>query len=124
MSTLTIEIPDDLAAQLDPLAVPLLLRELVIQKSEKMISGNESSQDTAPIYREITQFLASGPTREQILAFKIRQAAQERLEMLLETNREASLSPQEQAELETYLQLSEWVSILKASARSGKELMR
>lgn len=123
MSTLTIEIPDDLAAQLDPLAVPLLLRELVIQKSEKMISGTESTQDTAPIYREITQFLASGPTCEQILAFKIRQAAQERLEMLLETNREASLSFQEQAELETYLQLSEWVSILKARARSGKEIM-
>lgn len=124
MSTLTIEIPDDLAAQLDPSAVPLLLRELVIQKSEKMISSTESSQDTAPIYREITQFLASGPTREQLLAFKIRQTAQERLEMLLETNREASLSPQEQAELETYLQLSEWFSILKARARSGKELMR
>lgn len=123
MSTLTIEIPDDLAAQLDPLAVPLLLRELVMQKSEKMISGNESNQDTAPIYREITQFLASGPTREQILAFKIKPVAQERLEMLLETNREASLSPQEQAELETYLQLSEWVSILKARARSGKEIM-
>lgn len=123
MSTLTIEIPDDLAAQLDPSAVPLLLRELVRQKSEKMISGHESSQDTAPIYREITQFLVSGPTREQILAFKIRQAAQERLEMLLETNREATLSPQEQAELETYLQLSEWFSILKAHARSGKEIM-
>jgi len=57
------------------------------------------------------------------MAFKVSAAAQERLENLLDKNREEALSPGEKAELDTYLQLSEWMTILKARARNGQPLL-
>jgi hypothetical protein len=80
---------------------------------------NGDPGQSSPIYREITEFLSNSPATE-IIAFKISPPAQERLEELLYKNREEVLNPEERAELDTYLQLSEWISILKARARSGK----
>jgi hypothetical protein len=123
MSTITIEVPDDLAAQLDPKTLSVMLREMVARKTAGLESIDQDTQQSSPIYREITEFLSNSPAIEQIIAFKISPTAQERLEYLLQNNREEVLNPQEQAELDTYLQLSEWISILKARARSGKPLL-
>jgi len=123
MTTITIEVPDDLAAQFDPPTLSMMLREMVAKKTAKMQSGDEDFQQPSPIYREITEFLAGSPAIEQIITFKISAPAQDRLEDLLHKNREEILSPEERAELDTYLQLSEWVSILKARARSGEPLL-
>jgi hypothetical protein len=123
MTTITIEVPDDLAAQLDPNTLSALLREMVASKTARLNSDNENSRQSSPIYREITEFLSNSPATEQIVEFKISQPAQERLEELLYKNREEVLNPEERAELDTYVQLSEWISILKARARSGKPLL-
>jgi len=123
MTTITIEVPDDLAAQLDPNTLSMMLREMVAKKTAKMQSGDEDFRQPSPIYREITEFLAGSPAIEQIITFKISAPAQDRLDDLLHKNREEILSPEERAELDTYLQLSEWVSILKARARSGEPLL-
>ena len=123
MTTITIEVPDDLAAQLDPSTLSALLREMVASKTAGLDPDNEYSRQSSPIYREITEFLSNSPATEQIIAFKISPPAQERLEELLYKNREEVLNPEERAELDTYLQLSEWISILKARARSGKPLL-
>jgi hypothetical protein len=123
MSTITIEVPDDLAAQLDPKTLSVMLREMVARKTAGLESIDQDTQQSSPIYREITEFLSNSPAIEQIIVFKISPTAQERLEYLLQNNREEVLNPQEQAELDTYLQLSEWISILKARARSGKPLL-
>ena len=57
------------------------------------------------------------------MVFKISAVAQERLENLLDKNREGTLSPGERVELDTYLQLSERMTILKARARNGQPLL-
>jgi hypothetical protein len=123
MTTITIEIPDDLAAKIDLGTLPILLRELVGHKAVQVQAIDESASLPRPLYREITDFLAENPATQQIMAFKISTAAQERLENLLDKNREAALSPGERAELDTYLQLSEWMTILKARARNGQLLL-
>jgi len=123
MTTITIEIPDDLAAKIDLGTLPILLRELVGHKAVQVQAIDESASPPRPLYREITDFLAENPTTQQITAFKISTAAQERLENLLDKNREEALSPGERAELDTYLQLSEWMTILKARARNGQLLL-
>jgi hypothetical protein len=123
MTTITIEIPDDLAAKIDLVTLPILLRELIEHKVVPLQAGEESNPLSRPLYREITDFFAENPTPQQIMAFKVSAAAQERLENLLDKNREEALSPGERAELDTYLQLSEWMTILKARARSGQPLL-
>ena len=45
-----------------------------------------------PIHQEMTDFLATSPTLEQMIDFKISDAAQERLEDLLDKNREGELT--------------------------------
>jgi hypothetical protein len=122
MTTITIEIPDDLATKIDLGTLPILLRELVGHKAVQLQAIAESNPLPRPLYREITDFLAGNPTTQQIMAFKV-SAAQERLENLLDKNREEALSPGERAELDTYLQLSEWMTILKARARNGQPLL-
>jgi hypothetical protein len=91
MSTITIELPDDLAAQIDPATLPMLLHKLVAHKATKLQALEQSATQPPPLYHEITDFLATSPTTEQIIAFKISAATQARLEDLLDTHREASL---------------------------------
>jgi hypothetical protein len=123
MTTITIEIPDDLVTKIDLVTLPILLRELVEHKAVPLQAIEESAPLPRPLYREITDFLAGNPTTQQIMAFKVSAAAQERLENLLDKNREEALSPGERAELDTYLQLSAWMTILKARARNGQPLL-
>jgi hypothetical protein len=120
MTTITIEVPDDLAAKIDPATLPMLLRELVAQKIVKLKAIEESAKQPPPIYREITDFLATSPTADQIIAFKLSAAAQERLEDLLYKNREEALSPEEKAELDAYCELNHLMIKLKARALSQR----
>ena len=62
-------------------------------------------------------FLASGPTPQQIIDFKVPAAAQERLEELLERNREEGLTEAESAELDVYELVHHSMIRLKAQAR-------
>ena len=70
-----------------------------------------------PIHQEMTDFLATSPTLEQMIDFKISDAAQERLEDLLDKNREGELTEEEKAELDRYFQYRHVMILLKASAR-------
>jgi len=45
-----------------------------------------------PIYQEIIDLLTSDPASDQLLAFKISDSAQERLEELLRKNREEEMN--------------------------------
>ncbi len=76
-----------------------------------------------PLYQEIIGFLTSSPTPEQLVAFKISEATQERLEDMLYKHREEALTPDERAELETYRQLNRLIIRLKARALSGQPLL-
>lgn len=124
MTTITLEVPDDFAAQLrlDPALLPALLREVVSAKSAPAAPPT-SEASASPVYQEIIDFLAASPTPAALLIFKISPAAQERLEDLLYKHSEAALTPDEHAELETYRQLNHLVIRLQARVLHGQPLL-
>ena len=125
MTSNTLNITDDLAAQcsIDPAALPALIRETVAAKTTKAVTQTNGNSNVTPLYQEVIEFLSSGPTTAQVLAFKISPEAQDRLEELLHRNREAELTETERDELNTYLHFSEYLTRLKARARRGQPLI-
>ena len=119
MTTITIEVPDEMAQQfrIDPAALPALLREAMAAKRAKLAQATLPS--APPIYREVLDFLATAPNSHQLTGFKISALAQERLEDLLYKNREEELTAAEKTELELYLHLSHLITRLKAHAHSA-----
>jgi len=120
MTTITVEVPDDLAARIDTVRdrLPDLLSEAL------MLSGSDNGSASAsslryPVFEEMIDFLVSGPTRDQIIDYKISAPAQERLAELLDKNREEGLSEVENAELDIYEQVDYVMSSLKARAHQA-----
>jgi len=116
MTTITLEVPDEVAAQLqaDPARLPALIREAV---AEKLALSANGATTFAPVYREFIDFLASSPTLEQMVDFKVSDATQERAEDLLDKDRENELTPEEKAKLDRYFQYRHIMILLKAGAR-------
>lgn len=119
MTTITLEVPDALATRLAPLhdQLPQLLStvlELFLSEQPPEVSLLEH---TCPAFNEMLDFLASGPTPAQIVAFKVSPAAQERLEALLDKQREEGLTGVEAAELEASAHVNHLLLLLKARAR-------
>lgn len=123
MATFTLELPDELAGNIQTDTLSALWREFISAKLAKVSTVAKGKKAPAPIYHEPLDFLASQPTREQVIAYRISPVAQERLSDLLYRNREESLTPAERAELDTYLHLSDWLTLLKARARTGQPLL-
>jgi hypothetical protein len=70
-----------------------------------------------PVYLEVVDFIAAGPTPERIAAYHPSDAAQERVWELIERKKTGKLLPQEEFELENYLQLEHFMRLIKARAR-------
>jgi len=120
MATITLEVTDELAARLAPLRdkLPdLISQALELRSTEKAVREVEQ-QISHPVFIETLDFLASGPTPGQIIAFKASPAVQERLEELLDKNREEGLTEEEAAELDVYEQVNDLMILLKAHART------
>lgn len=119
MTTITLEIPDELANQLAPLQerLPELLALAVDLSANKPAPTPAHTGVMQPVFKEVIDFLIRQPTAEQITAFKISPAAQARLETLLDKNREDELTDDELAELDTYEQINHLLILLKAHAR-------
>lgn len=66
---------------------------------------------------EITDFLATSPDAQAILNFKPSAALAERSLELLRRNREATLSENERTELNAFITMDHFMTILKAKAR-------
>ncbi len=126
MTTITLEVPDEFVAQwrIDPTLLPALLQEAIHAKNVKGAFLSTSTASGPPLYQEIMDFLTSSPTPEQLVAFAISETTQERLEDMLYKHREAALTPDEHAELETYRQLNHLMIRLKARALCGQPLLR
>ncbi len=122
-TTISLEVPDELAGQykITPEVVPALIKEALSAKIAKTSVANDTDS-ARPVYSEVIDFLSSNPTTEQIVAFKISEAAQDRLEELLYKNHEEELTAEEQAELDTYGHLNHLMIRLKARALGGKNL--
>lgn len=67
-------------------------------------------------YDELINYLAEKATPDEILAFRVSDAAQERAELLLERDSAGTLTADESLELSQMLHFDRLVSVLKASA--------
>ena len=123
MTTITLEVSDDLAAQISP--VRDRLPNLISQALELLPVGQEKSilpQSTSfPVFDEMIDFLASGPTSRQIIEHKVSATLQKRLETLLEKNREEGLTMAEAAEMNAFRQVNHVMIRLKARARRASQ---
>ena len=71
----------------------------------------------AKSYEEIIDFIAAGTTPEAVVAFRPSDCVQRRVAKLVERSKEASISAEDQSELEDYLQLEHIMIMAKARAR-------
>lgn len=69
------------------------------------------------IFDEITDFLASTPTPEEIIAFRPSEANDLRLHYLLDQNSQRSLTSEEREELDEFLRMSHLLKMIQIKAR-------
>jgi hypothetical protein len=67
-----------------------------------------------PIYDELLTMLADGFDPQKLATFRLPESAQQRLELLLERNRNGDLSDSDRAELDSYEKLEHVFRMLKA----------
>ena len=72
---------------------------------------------TTRAFDEVIDFITSCPPPEMIVAFKPSKSMQERLNELLEKNRENGLSVSEKNEMEQFLLIEHLMRIAKAKAK-------
>jgi predicted amidohydrolase len=108
MVEMTLTVPDQLAARLQPMTdwLPTVL--------ELSLQGFKTP--AAQTLSEIITFLSAGPTARQVAAFMVSERAQERLKRLLALNQAGLLSQAEQDELDELEQLEHIMVLLKAQA--------
>jgi hypothetical protein len=104
---LTVEIPDQLAKQLEPerdRIAEILARGL--RRSWSLGSG---------LRREVIAFLAGQPTEDELIAFRPSAQTAERAQELLRRNQAGALTPAEEAELDEMCEVDRFVSLIKAA---------
>jgi hypothetical protein len=105
MAQITIEVSEELAQKLAPMRDRL---------SEVLARGlDEPALPLNEVYRYVLEFLASNPSPEALLSFRMTSAMQERVSDLLEKNRSGQLTPAESTELDEYVRIDNLVSLLK-----------
>jgi len=102
---LTIEIPDQLARQLEPERARVA--EIIARGLRRSWSVNSN------LRREVVAFLARQPTADEIVAFRPSVAATARAQELLRRNQESALTAEEEAELDEMCDVDRFVSLVK-----------
>ena len=110
MTTITLDVPDELADQLAPVRDRL---------PELLALSLHQPAIPAHAYRYILNFLASNPTPEQIATFSPTPEMQDRLQTLLDRSRSGELSEAEQAELDEFEHIEHLVVLIKAGNLSS-----
>ncbi len=121
MVELTIQVSDELAHKLEPLRsrLPELLSQLLDLANPAVtpLAIDTANLEEIPlVYIEVLDFLVTRPTPQEIVAFKVSPQAQDRLWLLLDKNREETLTASESAELDVYEQLDHLMVLMKARA--------
>ena len=109
MVQLTIEVPEELAFRLQP------LQNRLVEIIELGLREITPAQYT--LHSEIIEFLASGPTPQDIVAFQPSEEVTARVTKLLEKNKDGTLTTAEEAELDQYETLDYLMTLVKAKAR-------
>jgi hypothetical protein len=103
---LTIEIPDQLARELEP------ERERVAEVIARGLRRSWSRRSS--LRQEVISFLARRPAASEIIEFRPSEPAAARAEELLQRNQAGALTPAEEAELEEICDVDRFVSLIKA----------
>lgn len=103
---LTIEIPDELAKQLE--SEREHVAEIIARGLRRTWSG------TSGLRREVVSFLARRPAVEELINFRPSEQATARAQELLRRNQEGGLTPEEEAELDEMCELDRFISLIKA----------
>ena len=117
MTTITLEVSDQVASDLESIGseLPLLLNIT----RQLFRPADETGAHTTPVYnayKQLFDFLALDPSPERVQAFVVSPAAQARVEELLDKHGEDELTKEEEAELRVYAQINELVNAKKAEA--------
>jgi hypothetical protein len=75
-----------------------------------------TSLNTAKVYDEIIDFIASGTTPESVVNFQLSDATKERLEYLVYQHKMGEITPEEKKELNHFLTLEHIMTLAKAKA--------
>ena len=105
----TINLPDQVARRLE--GQKERLAEIIERGLEQQGDGS------SPHWREVIEFLATGPRPDQIVGFRPSTTNGERSQYLLVKNREGQLTELEEAELDDIGQINNFMMLLKAEAR-------
>jgi hypothetical protein len=79
-----------------------------------------STQSTISALEEIADFLASGPSPEEMMQFRPSSGTQARAEELLDKLKGGCLSAEERAELAQFEQAERLMRLVKARIQAGK----
>ena len=71
----------------------------------------------SPVYLEIVDFIAAGTTPEAVMDFHPSREAQQRLAVLIDREKAGTVSPEEKAELDHFMDLEHILRMAKARAR-------
>jgi hypothetical protein len=72
------------------------------------------------VYDDLLDVLSDGVDKERLLRFRLSEAKQAQLDLLLQKNREGSLTKEESAELDDFERFEHMVRMLKARALSTR----
>ncbi|AFY39945.1 hypothetical protein Lepto7376_3780 [[Leptolyngbya] sp. PCC 7376] len=106
MAQVLLDLPDDLAEQVQALAQSDRLGEV-------LSIGLNQPVMPAHIYSYILGFLISNPSPEAIAEFRPTPDMQKRLQTLLERNQAGTLTSQEESELQEYERIEHLIVMLK-----------
>ena len=73
--------------------------------------------DELPAYSEVINFLGSGPSAEEIVQFQLSNEAQARAKLLVSKEKDGTLLPSETKELDFYIDLGDFLGVLRAKAQ-------
>ncbi len=73
---------------------------------------------TRTVFGEITDFFATDPTPEEIIAYRLPDDLRARADALLERNREDTLTEAERDEMLDFVRLDQMMSLLKIKVRA------
>jgi hypothetical protein len=79
---------------------------------------------TLQAYEEVLDFLTSAPSRSEILRFQLSDSARQRAKFLLEKEKAQGLTSSEASELDFYVELGDFLGILRAKAQQHEHQNR
>lgn len=110
MATITIDVPESLTHLFDNIneQLPIIL-EMGVSRIAPL---------STKAYIEAIGFLTKEPSSEEIATFRFSSDIEERINTLLERNKDAELSKAEELELDRLIQLEEQLQIIKVNAQT------